>query len=242
MSYETWSTTASENNAAAPNGAPEGMPPDMLNNTIREVMAQVRALYNAINDASALADSAVTTAKLADLAVTGAKIANATITLSKLVTGTAGAMIAYAETTGEAQEIAPGDTDTVMMGNGAGKPASMKNLFGIPKEWTKAQNFAATTLTDDVSISWDLEDNQVAEVTLADNRTLAAPTNMKDGGTYILIVKQDATGGRALAFDAAYKFPDGEAPVLSSAANAVDILTFISDGTSMYGAFAGNFS
>ena len=32
-----------------------------------------------------------------------------------------------------------------------------------------------------------------------------------------------------------YRFPDGEAPVLSTGANAIDILTFTSDGTNMFG-------
>lgn len=102
------------------------------------------------------------------------------------------------------------------------------------QEWTRAQNFNATTLTDAANITWDAQLNQVASVTLAGNRTLDNPTNMKDGATYILTVKQDATGSRTLSFGSAYKFPGGTAPTLTAAANAVDILTFVSDGTNMY--------
>ena len=43
MSVEDWSTTADNNNSASPNGAPEGMLPSGVNNTIRQVMADVRA-------------------------------------------------------------------------------------------------------------------------------------------------------------------------------------------------------
>ncbi len=39
---EDWSVTAASNNSASPNGAPEGMAPSGVNDTIREVMAQVR--------------------------------------------------------------------------------------------------------------------------------------------------------------------------------------------------------
>ena len=46
---------------------------------------------------------------------------------------------------------------------------------------------------------------------------------------------QDGTGSRTLAYNAIYKWPAGVAPVLSTAANAIDILTFVSDGTNMYG-------
>ena len=103
------------------------------------------------------------------------------------------------------------------------------------QEWTKTQNFNATTLTDGANISWDASANQVASVTLEANRTLDNPTNMKDGATYILTVKQDETGSRTLAYGTAYKWPGSATPTLSTAASAIDILTFVSDGTNMYG-------
>ena len=109
-------------------------------------------------------------------------------------------------------------------------------------EYTKTQNFNATTLTDASTISWDASANQVASATLAGNRTLGAPTNLKDGATYILTVKQDATGSRTLAYNAVFKFPSGTAPTLSTGASDVDILTFVSDGTNLYGVFQGDFS
>ncbi len=93
-----------------------------------------------------------------------------------------------------------------------------------------------TTLSDGANISWDLSQNQVAVVTLAGNRTLDAPSNQVAGATYILIVKQDGTGSRTLNTSAsAYKFPGGTEPTLTTTASAVDILTFVSDGSSMFG-------
>ena len=109
------------------------------------------------------------------------------------------------------------------------------------QEHTRTINFNATSLTDAANIAWNLESNQVSVITLTDNRTLDNPTNMVDGATYILRVVQDATGSRTLAYGAAYKWPGGLAPVLSTTANAVDILTFVSDGTNMYGVFQGDF-
>lgn len=97
-------------------------------------------------------------------------------------------------------------------------------------------------LIDAASISWNLDTNQAAIVTLGGNRTLANPTNMKAGASYTLIVVQDGTGNRTLAYGANYKWPSGTAPVLSTAAGAIDILTFISDGTNMYGAIAKAFA
>jgi len=114
--------------------------------------------------------------------------------------------------------------------------------LNVAQEYTKAQNFDATTLTDAATIAWDLSANQVAKVTLEDNRTLGAPTNKRDGGTYILRVIQDGTGSRTLAYNAVFKFPGGTAPTLSTGAGAIDILTFISDGTNMYGVCQLEFS
>lgn len=91
------------------------------------------------------------------------------------------------------------------------------------------------TLTDGTNISWNLASNYNADVTLAGNRTLDNPTNMEAGGFYTLKVVQDATGSRTLAYGSAYKWFGGVVPVLSTTANAVDILFFYSDGTNMYG-------
>jgi hypothetical protein len=105
----------------------------------------------------------------------------------------------------------------------------------VVNAFTRAQYFAQATLTDAATISWNLDEAQAAQVTLGGARTLGAPTNRRAGATYMLLVKQDATGGRTLAFNAAYRFPGGTDPVMSTAANAVDLLSFYCDGTNLYG-------
>jgi len=96
------------------------------------------------------------------------------------------------------------------------------------------------TLTDGSSIAWDMNSGDIATVTLAGNRTLANPSNL-EVATYILIVKQDATGSRTLAYGTDYKWSGGTAPTLSTAANAVDLITFFCDGTNLYGVMQGDF-
>ena len=44
----TWSTTATANNSASPNGWPELMAPSGVNNSGREMYAQIRAFYNTL--------------------------------------------------------------------------------------------------------------------------------------------------------------------------------------------------
>ena len=93
------------------------------------------------------------------------------------------------------------------------------------------------TLTDVATIEWNMALGQMAQVTLAGNRTLNLPTNYK-AGTYILKVTQDATGGRTLAFHSAFNFTGNITPQLMPAANSVDIFMFINWGAA---AFDGSF-
>ena len=112
----------------------------------------------------------------------------------------------------------------------------------VNQGWSQQQYFGLLTLTDGATINWDLNSRQVAIVTLGGNRTLANPSNIASGGTYMLIVKQDATGSRTLAYGTKYKWKGGVAPTLSTGANAVDLLSFISDGTNMYGVATKGFA
>lgn len=102
--------------------------------------------------------------------------------------------------------------------------------------------YKTQTLTDGASVDWDLSLGRVATLTLGGDRTLAAPTNLIAGCQYVLIVKQDGSGGHTLAFNAAYKFPGGTDPTISSGASATDIIKFECDGTSLYGVWTGNYS
>lgn len=114
--------------------------------------------------------------------------------------------------------------------------------LGSAQEYTATKNFNMTTLTSSSnSIAWDLSANQVAKHTATENTTLAAPTNQVAGATYLFIFVQDSTP-RTLAFNAAYKFPGGTAPTVSTGSGAVDVISFVSDGTNMYGTFAQDFS
>ena len=97
------------------------------------------------------------------------------------------------------------------------------------------------TLADAASIAWALDPSKIATVTLGGSRTLANPTNKAAGGTYLLIVKQDATGSRTLSYGTEYKFPSGIKPIMPTAPNSVTILTFVTDGVNMYGLSQGDF-
>lgn len=85
----------------------------------------------------------------------------------------------------------------------------------------------AGTLTDAATINWNCDNGQLMTITLGGNRTMAAPTNVKQNATYMLRVIQDATGSRTITWDSVFKFGTSGAPILSTGANKVDWLNFI---------------
>lgn len=91
-------------------------------------------------------------------------------------------------------------------------------------DFTGSQNVQFVTLTDASSISTDAATGNHFVVTLGGNRTLANPTNLRDGQILNYWVKQDDTGGRTLAFGSAFKWPEGEVPSMTSAAGSVDLI------------------
>lgn len=90
------------------------------------------------------------------------------------------------------------------------------------------------TLTDAATIAWDTSLGQVATFTfVSSNRTMGAPTNLVNGAFYALAVIQNA-GSNTLSWNSVFKWVNGTAPTLSTAAGAKDYFVFRSDGTNLY--------
>lgn len=89
--------------------------------------------------------------------------------------------------------------------------------------WAAAQLVAAAQAA---TIAIDMSGALNFTTTMTGNRTLGAPSNAKPGQSGVIQLIQDATGGRTLAFNAAWKFASGIDPVLSTAAGARDLLCF----------------
>jgi hypothetical protein len=100
-------------------------------------------------------------------------------------------------------------------------------------------NTTQQTLTYGSTTNWDTSQGVIATVTLTGATTFANPTNLKVT-TYILHVYQDATGSRTASWGSVFKWPGGVAPVLTTTSSAHDMLSFVSDGTYLYGAFVPN--
>jgi len=89
------------------------------------------------------------------------------------------------------------------------------------------------TLTDGSTVAWDVIASPVAKVTLAGNRTLAAPsgTSPAAGQFVALTVIQDGTGSRTLTWNAVYEFKDDTAPTLTTTAAKGDLFVFKYNGS-----------
>lgn len=116
----------------------------------------------------------------------------------------------------------PADYATAAQGSTADSAAKLD----VAQTWTAAQRPTITTLTDGATITPNFATSNDFEVTLAGNRTLTNPTNIVAGQTGSIKINQDGTGSRTLAYGSYWKFTDGEAPVLTTTASAVDILHY----------------
>lgn len=95
-------------------------------------------------------------------------------------------------------------------------------------------------LTDAANIAWNMNLGGCAIVTLAGNRQVDNPTNLKVG-TYVLEVVQSG-GGNTLVWDTLFQWAGGTAPTLSAGAGERDIITFYCNGTNLVGASVLNVS
>jgi hypothetical protein len=91
-----------------------------------------------------------------------------------------------------------------------------------------------TVLPFAASIAWHLENAEVAEIVLTGNLTLSAPTGLREGGTYALMLVQDNTGNRTVTFNSAYQFPNRATPAISGTPNSVTIITAVARGGTLF--------
>jgi hypothetical protein len=105
------------------------------------------------------------------------------------------------------------------------------------------KDFSEASTTPAVSagvLTLDLETGSVFEVTLTGgvtSLTLANPPATGRAGACTLILRQDATGGRTLAWPNSVLWAGNTPPLVTPAANAVDVYAFITrnGGATWYG-------
>ena len=236
MAYTKYSLTPANNNAAPPDGAPEGMLPSAVNDTMRDMMAQIRDVGDGIRNGTYTMTAPV---------ITGGSITGVTFT-SIVVTG--GSITGITDLA-----VADGGTGAstltgIIKGSGTSALTTATagtDYAGIDtaQTFTKGQRGEITTLTDGATITPDMADSNNFTVTLGGNRTLANPSNLTAGQSGSIFIVQDGTGGRTLAYGNQYDFIGGTAPTLSTGANAIDRIDYVVRTTgSIHCVFTANYS
>jgi hypothetical protein len=77
----------------------------------------------------------------------------------------------------------------------------------------------------------------VNDITLTANCTITMPA-ANSGASFNVILRQDATGSRTVTWGSV-KWPGGVVPTLSTAAGAIDVLTFLCSNGQWFGFVAG---
>lgn len=88
------------------------------------------------------------------------------------------------------------------------------------------------------SVAINLANSNIFDLTLANNSiavTFSNPPSSGNAYSTMLVLRQDATGGRAVTWPASVKWPNGTAPTLATGASALSILSFMTiDGGATY--------
>lgn len=138
---------------------------------------------------------------------------------------TAGRLSLYTVTTGAATQTAWTDHRQSLFASGSGGGAQLDavNVF------TKAQGVSPVKVAAATgALALDLSQSNIFRLTLTGNVTLSV-SGAGDGFVYTVQLTQDATGGRTMAWPAKFRWPGGVPAALSTAADAVDLLSAIYD-------------
>jgi hypothetical protein len=98
-----------------------------------------------------------------------------------------------------------------------------------------------TTVSEDAATTIDLSTGNLFEVSLGVNITTLILTNPSKG-TYLIKLKQDATGSRTVVFPTtSWLWVGGTIPTITTTANKTDFITLIYDGSTFYATAVQNF-
>lgn len=183
--------------------------------------------------------NAVTTLKINDLAVTTAKLDSRATTNLKMATDTISIH--------EMNESSAGFGNLLRRNSGNSTTQDLVNVHFASNNvrlYTKQQYFKSTSLSvSGAATTWNLDNQQVADILLSDPVTTLTFSNFKAGGTYVLRIRQDPSGSRSIIWNGTIaKWIGGAEPTLTTTGNALDVISFTANAISMFGVASLAFS
>lgn len=122
-------------------------------------------------------------------------------------------------------------------GSGNGTPVNAVGAHIALTQYATTLTPSGTTQT----VNWNNGNYQNLDLSSATGDVTLTLSNPKTGGIYRLWVTQGATF-RDLIFPASVKWPQGQAPILSSGAGKVDLIELYYNGSVYYGEWELDFS
>lgn len=172
------------------------------------------AYSNAVaNAASLYQTTAGLSANVATLAANSSSYANASVT-NTFTVGTAAYFVANGN-----------------VGIGTSSPGVKFDLAGDYKE-------GVVTANTSTAYTISLASGTLQILTLTGSCTFTFPTATA-GQSFMMFLKQDATGSRTVTWPASVKWPSSTAPTITATASKGDKFVFTADGTNWLGSVAG---
>jgi hypothetical protein len=176
-------------------------------------------------DSSGNFSAGTITAALTGTASSATALATARTIQGVSFDGTANITVATAGSGISVTGTAIANTGVLSVNGNAGAITNIAATNAV-QSFTVAQRGTITALTDGATITPDFAAANNFSVTLGGSRTLANPTNLTAGQSGTIVITQDGTGSRTLAYGSYFKFAGGTAPTLTTTAAAVDVIAY----------------
>ena len=119
------------------------------------------------------------------------------------------------------------DNTTYLRGDGTWQVAGGVSL-STANTWTAAQRGGVVALTYGATVTPNFDASNNFSLTMTGSMTLANPSGtVTPGQSGVIVITQDASGNRAItSWGSSYVAIGGQKPVLSTAPNAIDIISY----------------
>ena len=196
-----------------------------VNNSATTAVSTNTASAIVARDSSNNFSAGTITAALTGTASSATALATARTIQGVSFDGTANITVATAGSGISVTGTAIANTGVLSVNGNAGAISNVAVTNAV-QSFTVAQRGTVTALTDGATITPDFAAANNFSVTLGGNRTLANPTNLTAGQSGTIVITQDGTGSRTLAYGSYFKFAGGTAPTLTTTAAAVDVIAY----------------